>query len=173
MADDYVDPKFGTGIVKITPAHDDPNDFEIGLRHNLPQVQVIGLDAAMTDEAGKYAGQDRYECRRQIVSDLEAMGLLVKIEDHRHAVGQCYRCNTVVEPLVSKQWFVKMKPLAGGQLSRRWKREKFVSFRNGSANTICIGWKICGTGAFLGSCGGGTPHSRLVLFGVRRDLCRY
>ncbi len=68
----------------------------------------------MTDEAGKYAGQDRYECRRQIVSDLEAMGLLVKIEDHRHAVGQCYRCNTVVEPLVSKQWFVKMKPLAGG-----------------------------------------------------------
>jgi len=115
VADDYVDPEFGTGIVKITPAHD-PNDFEIGLRHNLPQVQVIGLDAAMTDEAGKYAGQDRYECRRQIVSDLEAMGLLVKIEDHRHAVGQCYRCNTVVEPLVSKQWFVKMKPLAGAAI---------------------------------------------------------
>ncbi|HHT69616.1 MAG TPA: valine--tRNA ligase [Firmicutes bacterium] len=111
VADDYVDLEFGTGMVKITPSHD-PNDFEIGLRHNLPQVQVIGLDARMTEEAGKYAGLDRYEARKQVVQDLDELGLLVKVEDHDHAVGQCYRCNTVVEPVVSKQWFVKMEPLA-------------------------------------------------------------
>lgn len=111
IADEYVDLEFGTGMVKITPSHD-PNDFEIGLRHNLPQVEVIGLDAKMTKEAGKYAGLDRYEARQQVVQDLDAKGLLVKVEDHDHAVGQCYRCDTVVEPLVSKQWFVKMEPLA-------------------------------------------------------------
>ncbi len=112
VADEYVDPSFGTGMVKVTPAHD-PNDFEIGLRHNLPQVQVIGLEAKMTAEAGSaYRGMDRYECRRQVIADLETQGLLLKIEDHTHAVGQCYRCNTVVEPVVSKQWFVKMQPLA-------------------------------------------------------------
>jgi len=111
IADDYVDMEFGTGVVKITPAHD-PNDFEIGQRHNLPQVQVIGRDAVMTDEAGKYAGLDRYEARRSIVEDLQQLGLLVKVEEHQHAVGQCYRCGTVVEPLVSKQWFVKMAELA-------------------------------------------------------------
>ena len=111
IADDYVDMEFGTGVVKITPAHD-PNDFEIGLRHNLPQVQVIGRDAAMTQEAGRYAGLDRYEARRRVVADLQELGLLVKIEDHQHAVGQCYRCHTVVEPLVSRQWFVKMDELA-------------------------------------------------------------
>jgi len=105
IADEYVDMEFGTGVVKITPAHD-PNDFEIGMRHNLPQVQVIGRDAAMTEEAGKYAGLDRYAARERIVEDLEKLGLLVKVEDHQHAVGQCYRCDTVVEPLVSKQWFV-------------------------------------------------------------------
>ncbi|NLM41790.1 MAG: valine--tRNA ligase [Firmicutes bacterium] len=110
IADEYVDMEFGTGVVKITPAHD-PNDFEIGQRHNLPQVQVIGRDAAMTAEAGKYAGLDRYEARRRIVEDLQQLGLLVKVEDHQHAVGQCYRCSTVVEPLVSKQWFVKMDEL--------------------------------------------------------------
>ncbi|NMA60553.1 MAG: valine--tRNA ligase [Firmicutes bacterium] len=112
IADDFVDLEFGTGMVKVTPAHD-PNDFEIGLRHNLPQIQVIGLDATMTEEAGsKYAGLDRYTCRKQVVEDLDSLGLLVKVEDHDHAVGQCYRCDTVVEPLVSKQWFVKMDVLA-------------------------------------------------------------
>ena len=111
IADSWVDPEFGTGMVKVTPAHD-PNDFEIGLRHDLEQVQVIGDDARMTKEAGKYAGLDRYEARQAVVKDLEAQGLLEKVEDHVHAVGQCYRCDTVVEPLVSKQWFVKMKPLA-------------------------------------------------------------
>nr|MBO2477740.1 valine--tRNA ligase [Bacillota bacterium] len=112
IADDWVDPEFGTGALKVTPAHD-PNDFEIARRHGLEQIQVIGLDARMTKEAGPYAGLDRYECRKAVVRDLEAQGFLVKVEDHRHAVGQCYRCDTVVEPLVSKQWFVRMKPLAG------------------------------------------------------------
>ena len=111
IADEFVDPKFGTGMVKVTPAHD-PNDFEMGQRHNLEQVTVIGLDAKMTEEAGRYAGLDRYECRRRLIADLDAEGWLVKTESHSHAVGHCYRCNTVVEPLLSKQWFVRMKPLA-------------------------------------------------------------
>lgn len=111
IADEYVDPKFGTGAVKITPAHD-VNDFEIGERHNLPHIVVIGKDAIMTEEAGVYQGLDRYACRQQLVEDLQAEGYLVKTEGHSHAVGQCYRCDTVVEPLVSKQWFVKMEPLA-------------------------------------------------------------
>ena len=112
IEDEYVDPAFGTGAVKITPAHD-PNDFEVGRRHNLPQVQVIGKDALMTADAGtRYTGLDRWECRRRIVKDLESGGFLVKIEDHGHAVGHCYRCNSVIEPMLSKQWFVRMKPLA-------------------------------------------------------------
>ncbi len=111
IADDYVDMEFGTGVVKITPAHD-PNDFEVGLRHNLPVINVMTEDAKITDEYPRYAGMDRYEARRAIVSDLEAEGVLVKIEDHSHNVGTCYRCHTTVEPRVSKQWFVKMKELA-------------------------------------------------------------
>ena len=112
IADDYVDMEFGTGVVKITPAHD-PNDFEVGLRHNLPIINVMTDDAKIVDEYEKYAGMDRYEAREAIVKDLEAEGALVKVEDHDHNVGTCYRCGTTVEPRVSKQWFVKMKPLAG------------------------------------------------------------
>ncbi|HLS91022.1 MAG TPA: valine--tRNA ligase [Limnochordia bacterium] len=111
VADSFVDPEFGTGMVKVTPAHD-PNDFEIGLRHNLEQIQVIGDDGRMTEAAGRYAGLDRYEARQRVVEDLEQLGLLEKVEEHVHAVGHCYRCGNVVEPLVSDQWFVKMKPLA-------------------------------------------------------------
>lgn len=111
IADDYVDMEFGTGVVKITPAHD-PNDFEIGQRHNLPMVQVIDTKGYMNENAGKYVGQERYEARKNIVKDLKDLGLLVKEEDYTHNVGHCYRCSTVIEPLVSKQWFVKMKPLA-------------------------------------------------------------
>ncbi len=111
IADDYVDMEFGTGVVKITPAHD-PNDFEVGLRHNLLVINVMTEDAKITDEYPRYAGMDRYEARKAIVSDLEAEGVLVKIEDHSHNVGTCYRCHTTVEPRVSKQWFVKMKELA-------------------------------------------------------------
>ncbi|MBE7052279.1 MAG: valine--tRNA ligase [Ruminococcaceae bacterium] len=111
IADEYVDKEFGTGCVKITPAHD-PNDFEVGLRHNLEQIKVMNDDATMNSYAGKYEGMDRYECRKQMVEDLKEMGLLLKIEDHSHNVGQCYRCGTTVEPIISKQWFVKMEPLA-------------------------------------------------------------
>ena len=111
IADEYVDLEFGTGCVKITPAHD-PNDFEVGLRHNLEQIKVMNDDATMNKHAGKYEGMDRYECRKAMIEDLDAQGLLVKVVPHSHNVGQCYRCGTTVEPIISKQWFVKMKPLA-------------------------------------------------------------
>ena len=111
IADDYVDIEFGTGVVKITPAHD-PNDFEVGLRHNLEVINVLTPDAKIMDDYPKYAGMDRYEARKAIVEDLEAEGALVEIEDYSHNVGTCYRCGTTVEPRVSKQWFVKMEPLA-------------------------------------------------------------
>ena len=112
IADDYVEMDFGTGVVKITPAHD-PNDYEVGLRHNLPVLTVMNEDATINEEfGGKYAGMDRYEARKAMVADLEAQGLLVKVEEMPHRVGTCQRCHTVVEPMVSKQWFVKMKELA-------------------------------------------------------------
>ena len=111
IADDYVDKEFGTGCVKITPAHD-PNDFEVGLRHNLEQIKVLNDDATINSYGGKYEGMDRYEARKAMVADLEAEGLLVKVVPHTHNVGQCYRCGTTVEPITSKQWFVKMQPLA-------------------------------------------------------------
>jgi len=111
VADDFVDQEFGTGAVKVTPAHD-PNDFEMGRRHDLAQLVVIGEDGRMTDEAGPYAGQDRFAARRAVVEQLEADGLLDRVEEHRHAVGHCSRCDTVVEPLVSTQWFVRIAPLA-------------------------------------------------------------
>ena len=111
IADDYVEIGFGTGCVKITPAHD-PNDFLVGQRHNLEQIKVMNDDATMNANAGKYEGMDRYACRKALVADLEAGGYLVKTEPHEHNVGTCYRCGTVVEPMTSDQWFVKMKPLA-------------------------------------------------------------
>ena len=112
VADSYVEMDFGTGVVKITPAHD-PNDFEVGLRHNLEVINVLTPDAKITEDYPKYAGMDRYEARKAIVADLKEEGALVEIEDYAHNVGTCYRCGTTVEPRVSKQWFVKMKPLAG------------------------------------------------------------
>ena len=111
VADDYVEMDFGTGVVKITPAHD-PNDFEVGLRHNLEVINVMTDDAKITDDYPKYAGMDRYDARKAIVEDLKAEGALIKVEDYSHNVGACYRCHTTVEPRVSKQWFVKMEPLA-------------------------------------------------------------
>ena len=111
VADNYVEMDFGTGVVKITPAHD-PNDFEVGMRHNLPIINVMTDDAYMTADCGKYAGMDRYEARKEIVKDLEEGGYLVKVEPMKHNVGSCYRCSTIVEPRISKQWFVKMQPLA-------------------------------------------------------------
>ena len=111
VADTYVEMDFGTGVVKITPAHD-PNDFEVGLRHNLEVINVMTDDAHINELGGKYCGMDRYEARKAIVEDLEEGGFLVKVEPMKHNVGSCYRCSTVVEPRVSKQWFVKMQPLA-------------------------------------------------------------
>jgi len=111
VADDYAEMEFGTGCVKMTPAHD-PNDFEVGLRHNLEVIRVLDDNGVVNELGGKYEGLDRYEARKQIVKDLEEGGYLVKIEDHAHNVGTCYRCHNDVEPIISAQWFVKMKPLA-------------------------------------------------------------
>jgi valyl-tRNA synthetase len=111
ILDDLADPRFGTGAVKVTPAHD-PNDFEAGKRHNLPRIKVIDESGRMTAEAGPYAGLDRYEARRRVVEDLDRLGLVEKIEPYELAVGRCDRCKTVVEPLISTQWFVRTKPLA-------------------------------------------------------------
>ncbi len=111
VADEYVEKDFGTGCVKITPAHD-PNDFEVGKRHNLEVIKVLDDNACVNEFGGKYQGMDRYEARKAMVADLEELGLLVKIEKHSHNVGTCYRCGTTVEPIASQQWFVKMEPLA-------------------------------------------------------------
>ncbi len=129
LADSFVDPAFGTGAVKVTPAHD-PNDFEMGQRHGLKPVNVMRADGAMNEAAGPYAGLDRFECRQRIVTDLTAAGLIEKIDNHQHAVGHCYRCDTVVEPRLSLQWFVKMKPLAAPALEAvRDERIRFVPDR--------------------------------------------
>jgi len=111
IRDEFVDPEFGTGIVKVTPAHD-PNDFEMGQRHGLEPVNVMNGDGTMNEQAGPYSGLDRFECRQRILADLERAGQVERIEDHEHAVGHCYRCDTIVEPRLSPQWFVRMKPLA-------------------------------------------------------------
>ena len=110
IADEYVDMEFGTGVVKITPAHD-PNDFEVGKRHNLPEINILNDDATINNLGGKYAGMDRYEARKAMVADLDALGLLVKVEDHVHNVGIHDRCKTTVEPMIKQQWFVKMDEL--------------------------------------------------------------
>ncbi len=111
IADEVVDPQFGTGAVKVTPAHD-PTDYELGARHQLPALDVMTDEGTMNEKAGPYAGQDRYECRRHLIADLEREGFLVKTEDYTHSLGHCQRCDTIVEPRISTQWFVKIKPLA-------------------------------------------------------------
>lgn len=137
IADEYVDPEFGTGCVKVTPAHD-PNDFEIGLRHDLPQINVMDDHGIMNAEAGPYEGMDRFECRKQLIDDLRSGGLLEKVEKHIHAVGHCYRCSTVVEPRLSPQWFVKMEPLAKPAIEAvRSGKIKFVPER---WNSVYLNW---------------------------------
>ncbi len=129
IGDDYCEIGFGTGAVKITPAHD-PNDFEVGLRHNLPVIQCIGEDGLMNENAGKYQGMDRLTARKAIVNDLTELGLMVKIEPYSHNVGTCYRCGETVEALISKQWFVKMKPLAEPAIKAvKSKRTEFIPKR--------------------------------------------
>ncbi|RDB33537.1 valine--tRNA ligase [Exiguobacterium sp. RIT594] len=123
VADEYVDMEFGTGVVKITPAHD-PNDFEVGNRHDLPRVLVMNEDGTMNENAGKYEGMDRFECRKQIVEDLKESGVLIKVEPHLHSVGHSERSDAIVEPYLSLQWFVKMEPLAEKALQEQQGEDK-------------------------------------------------
>ena len=155
IADEAVDPAFGTGAVKVTPAHD-PVDFEIGQRHNLPIVNILDPDATMNENAGPYAGLDRFDCRKAIVADLEEGGLLVKIEPYTHAIGHCQRCQTVVEPLVSKQWFVKMEPLAEAGHRGRDQTAASRSCPSASPRSTSTGWRTSATGASAASSGGDT-----------------
>ncbi|MFF2794746.1 valine--tRNA ligase [Lysinibacillus xylanilyticus] len=127
VADDYVDMEFGTGVVKMTPAHD-PNDFEVGNRHNLERILVMHEDGTMNELAGKYSGMDRFECRKQIVADLQEAGVLIRIEEHTHSVGHSERSGAVVEPYLSAQWFVKMQPLADASLALQKDEEGQVNF---------------------------------------------
>ncbi len=127
VADDYVDMEFGTGVVKMTPAHD-PNDFEVGNRHNLERIIVMNEDGTMNENAGKYQGMDRFECRKQIVKDLQEMGVLIRIEPYMHSVGHSERTGVVVEPYLSAQWFVKMEPLAKAALALQQKETEKVNF---------------------------------------------
>ncbi len=142
-------------MIKVTPGHD-PTDFEIGKRHNLPVRTVIGFDGKMTAAAGKYAGMDRFECRTRIVEDMQALGLIDHIEPYRHAVGVCYRCRTVVEPLVSKQWYVRIKPLAEPAIKAvRSGQDQDHPARLGQ-DLLPIGWSNSATGPSRASSGGAT-----------------
>ena len=147
--------EFGTGVVKITPAHD-PNDFEVGNRHNLERILVMHEDGTMNQKAGKYEGMDRFECRKQIVKDLQEAGVLFKIEDHMHSVGHSERSGAVVEPYLSTQWFVKMQPLQMQQFSFNNKRmtKKFISHQIVLKKHTYVGWKIFVIGVFLVNYGG-------------------
>ena len=137
FTDDYVDSEFGSGAVKVTPAHD-PNDFDMGVRHGLTIMAVMNNDGTMNENAGIYAGLDRYDCRLAVLKDLEEQGLLLQVEDHRHAVGHCQRCNTVVEPMVSRQWFVRMQPLADPAIATVLSQEtRFIPER---FSRIYINW---------------------------------
>jgi len=137
IADEAVDPSFGSGAVKVTPAHD-PDDYEIGQRHRLEQVDVMTDGATMNEKAGPYQGQDRYQCRESLVADLQQEGLLVRIADHTHSVGHCQRCETVVEPRISTQWFVKIKPLAEPAIEAV--REGHIQFIPGRFARVYFNW---------------------------------
>ncbi|MDV6377242.1 valine--tRNA ligase [Sporosarcina sp. GW1-11] len=139
VADDYVEMDFGSGAVKITPAHD-PNDFEVGNRHNLPRVLVMNEDGSMNKLAGKYEGMDRFECRKQIVKDLQDMGVLFEIEDHMHSVGHSERSGAVVEPYLSTQWFVNMQPLAEQAINLQKNEEEKVHFVPERFEKTYLGW---------------------------------
>ncbi len=138
--------EFGTGVVKMTPAHD-PNDFEVGNRHNLERILVMNEDGTMNELAGKYNGMDRFECRKQIVADLQEAGVLIRIEEHMHSVGHSERSGAVVEPYLSAQWFVKMQPLADSSLELQKDQE-------GKVNFVPARFEIFVIGVFLVNYGG-------------------
>ena len=137
VADDYVDPAFGSGAVKVTPAHD-PNDFDIGERHGCAKINIMNADATISEEGGAYAGLERYEARKRVIADLDALGALVKIDEHVHSVGHCYRCHTVIEPWLSDQWFVDMKPLAAPAIEAV--RDGSVSFHPKRWENVYFHW---------------------------------
>ena len=137
IADSYVDREFGTGVVKITPAHD-PNDFEVGKRHKLPEIDVMTPDGHMSEAAGKYAGLERFAARGRVVADLESIGLLEKIDEHTHSVGTCDRCKAIVEPRVSTQWFCKMKPLA--EPAKQVVLDNLIEVVPDNQRTILLNW---------------------------------
>lgn len=159
VADHYVDKEFGTGCVKITPAHD-PNDFEVGKRHNLPEINVLNDDATINKNGGKYQGMDRYEARKQMVKELEEQGLLVKVVPHSHNVGTHDRCRATVEPMVKQQWFVKMDELIQPAV-KAVKTETLPCCQSGWRKYILTGPTISVTGAFPVSSGGDTGY-RLI-----------
>ena len=160
IADRYVEKAFGTGAVKITPAHD-PNDFEVGIRHDLPVIKVMNDDGTMNENAGKYEGMDETEARAAVVADMDKLGLLLKTEDYEHNVGHCYRCHHTIEPMVSKQWFVRMKELAAPAIEAVKKKDiKFLPKRfalDGKHPRL-----VHKPSALVGS-----PHSRLLLRRLR------
>ena len=155
LADEYVDMEFGSGAMKVTPAHD-PNDFEIGNRHDLERIVVMDEAGKMNAEAGKYEGLDRFECRKQLVEDLKAEDLVIDIKDHEHSVGHSERSGAVLEPYLSTQWFVKMKPLAEQALNNQDtdNRVNFVPPR--FEKHSIVGWKKFAIGRFLDNYGGAT-----------------
>ncbi len=137
IADHFVDPDFGTGIVKVTPAHD-PNDFEMGQRHSLESISIMNPDATMNENAGDYQGMDRFECRERLLADLKERDLLVKVKSHQHALGHCYRCHTAIEPYLSDQWFVRMKPLA--EAARRVVEDGSIKFYPRRWTKVYLNW---------------------------------
>ena len=140
VADDFVDASFGTGCVKVTPAHD-PNDFQIGERHNLPRINVMNEDATMNADAGaKYEGLSRDECRKKLVEELEKQGLMERTEEHDHAVGHCYRCHTTIEPYLSDQWFVRMRELAGKAIEIQEDEKKKIRFHPERWESFYLQW---------------------------------
>ncbi len=167
VADEYVEMDFGTGVVKITPAHD-PNDFEVGQRHNLPVINVMNEDGSINENGGKYAGLSGMEARKQIVKDLEEGGYLIKVEPLKHNVGTCQRCHTVVEPRVSTQWFVKMEPLAGPAIDVvKDGTIRLIPDTDGK-DLLQLDGEHQGL-VHLPAAVVGPPHPRLVLRGLRRD----
>ena len=159
VGDEYCEIGFGTGAVKMTPAHD-PNDFEVGLRHNLDVIRVIADDGHINENGGKYNGMDRYECRKALVKDLEEQGYLVKTEPYSHNVGTCYRCHNDVEPLISAQWFVKDEAVGRRGYPRRQERHDQICSRALLQDVSQLDGKMCTTGASPASFGGAIRSPR-------------
>lgn len=162
LADEYVDIEFGSGAMKVTPAHD-PNDFEIGQRHDLENIIVMDEYGKMNDKAGKYEGMDRFDCRKQLVEDLKAQNLVIKIEEHTHSVGHSERTGAIVEPYLSTQWFVKMKPLAQRALDNQKLMIESISSQDALKIRSIVGWKKSETERFLVSYGGDTKFQHGII----------